>query len=220
MNNIVYVQNNEVFIDSLVIAKGTENTHHAIRGLIKKYKNDISEFGTFLILNEESKGGRPLELFLLNEPQATFLMTLLRNSKIVVDFKKELVRQFYAMRKIIQEKQTIQWQETRALSKTNRKMETDAIKEFVSYAIEQGSKNADKYYMIFTKLANKSVGIDSHQRDVINVAQLNNLVLIENIINNIINQEIKKKAQYKDIYQKCKKQIDKFIEITFLQLGA
>ena len=66
-----------------------------------KFKSDIEEFGTLSILNEESTGGRPMEVFLLNEEQATFVITLLRNSKVVVKFKKELVRQFYAMRRFL-----------------------------------------------------------------------------------------------------------------------
>lgn len=46
----------------------------------------------------ESTGGRPEEFYKLNEGQAAFLMTLLKNTPAVVAFKQELVRQFFLMR--------------------------------------------------------------------------------------------------------------------------
>ena len=45
-----------------------------------------------------SKGGRPKKIYRLNEPQATLLITFLKNTDAVADFKTELVRQFYTMR--------------------------------------------------------------------------------------------------------------------------
>ena len=147
MYELVEVRKNEVFTNSKIIAEGTNNQHHAVRELIKKYKSDIEEFGTLSILNEESTGGRPMEVFLLNEEQATFVITLLRNSKVVVKFKKELVRQFYAMRRFLIEKQSKIWNDTRLASKENRLKETDVIKLLVEYAEDQGSTHSDKLYM-------------------------------------------------------------------------
>lgn len=219
MNDLVKLKGNDIFTDSLVIAQGTGNQHHAVRELIKKYKDDIEDFGTLLISNEESTGGRPIELFLMNEEQATFLMTLLKNSKKVVAFKKELVRQFYEMRRILLERQSPHWQATRLESKTNRRMETDEIKALVEYAKTNGSKNADKYYVNFTKLANKVVGIPPDSRDAITASQLNNLILIEHIIGEIIKAGIRQGSYYKDIYQACKKQLEQFTVVAFLKAG-
>ena len=94
-----------------------------------------------------------MEIFYLNEEQATFVITLLRNSKVVVKFKKELVRQFYAMKKFLIEKQSKLWNDTRIANKDNRLKETDVIKLLVDYAKEQGSTHSDKLYMTYTKLA-------------------------------------------------------------------
>ena len=49
------------------------------------------------------------------------------------------------------------WLEVRNESKQARRYETDQIKLFVEYAKEQGSKNTDRYYMIFTKRNNWSI---------------------------------------------------------------
>lgn len=70
-------------------------------------------------------------------------------------FKKELVRQFYAMRRFILEKQSKLWGETRIANKENRLKETDVIKLLVDYAKEQGSTHSDKLYVTYTKLANQ-----------------------------------------------------------------
>lgn len=217
VNELVVLKNNDIFTDSLVIAEGTDNKHKNVKEMIVKYENDLKDFGTLSVLNVESTGGRPEQYYMLNEQQATFLMTLLRNSKTVVVFKKELVKQFYQMRQLLLEKQTQLWQNTREESKVNRLMETDEIKQLVEYAKSQGSKNADKYYITFSKLANKAVGLDSGQRDNATAKQLNNLTLIENIINNVIKDGIDKEIYYKEIYQKCKNRISSFLSTAYLE---
>lgn len=213
MYELVELKGNEVFTNSKIIAEGTGNKHHAVRELIKKYKSDIVDFGSLRILNEESTGGRPMEVIYLNEEQATFVITLLRNSKVVVKFKKELVRQFYAMRRFILEKQTKQWSDTRIANKENRLKETDVIKILVDYAKEQGSQNADKLYIVYTKLAKSVIGSD---RDNTSSTDLNNLTLVENIILQTIRIDMSMGMHYKDIYKDCKSRIDQFAEIAYL----
>lgn len=213
MYELVKVRKNEVFTNSKIIAEGTNNQHHAVRELIKKYKSDIEEFGTLSILNEESTGGRPMEVFLLNEEQATFVITLLRNSKVVVKFKKELVRQFYAMRRFLIEKQSKIWNDTRLASKENRLKETDVIKLLAEYAEDQGSTHSDKLYMTYTKLANSIVG---GKRDDMTVSELNTLTFVESIIKQTIEIDMSMGMHYKDIYKDCKQRIKQFAEITYL----
>lgn len=86
MYELVEVRKNEVFTNSKIIAEGTNNQHHAVRELIKKYKSDIEEFGTLSILNEESTGGRPMEVFLLNEEQAIYNKLVDRIAAMVAVF--------------------------------------------------------------------------------------------------------------------------------------
>ncbi len=213
MYELIDLRKNDIFTNSKIIADVTDNKHHAIRELIKKYKSDIEDFGTLLILNEESTGGRPMEVYLLNEEQATFVITLLRNSKVVVQFKKELVRQFYAMRQLLMEKQSQLWTDTRQTSKENRLKETDVIKQLIDYAKEQGSTHSDKLYMVYTKLA-KTV-IDD-KRDNLTVREINNLTLVESIILQTIQAGISRQMYYKEIYKDCKDRIEKFIDIAYL----
>ena len=222
MNELILLKNNDVFTTSLVIAEGTENEHHAIQQLLSKYKEDFEDFGKLLFthlkcVNKSEARGRKQKVYLLNEQQATLLMTYLKNTEIVRKFKKELVKQFYQMRQILLEKQTALWQNTRLESKINRLKETDEIKALVAYAKENGSKNADKYYITFSKLANKAVGLDSNQRNHATTNQLNNLILIENIINHVIKEGLEQQAHYKGIYKSCKERIEQFKYIAYLE---
>ncbi|NDO46002.1 hypothetical protein [Clostridium sp. MD294] len=121
------------------------------------------------------------------------------------------------MKQILLEKQTALWQNTRIEAKANRLKETDEIKALVAYAKENGSKNADKYYITFSNLANKAVGIDSNQRNIATTNQLNNLILIENIINHVIQEGLQQQIYYKKIYKCCKKRIEQFRYIAYLE---
>lgn len=218
MYELVEVRENDVFTNSKVIAEGTENKHEAVQKIISKYSSDIEDFGALrfeirVLEHEHYKGSTREKVYFLNEEQATFVITLLRNSKVVVKFKKELVRQFYAMRKFLIEKQSQLWTETRSANKENRLKETDVIKLLQEYAKEQGSKNSNKLYMVYTKLAKSVVG---GKRDSVSVSDLNNLTLVESIILQTIQIDMSMGMHYKDIYKDCNDRIRRFAEIAYL----
>lgn len=214
MYELVELKGNYVFTNSKVIADGTNNQHESVVAIIRKYEKDILDFGNIDFSDLKSgKRGQPERVYYLNEEQATFVITLLRNSKIVVKFKKELVRQFYAMRRFILEKQSKLWGETRIANKENRLKETDVIKLLVDYAKEQGSTHSDKLYVTYTKLAKSVIG---GNRDNITVSDLNNLTLVESIILQTIRIDMSMGMHYKDIYRDCKNRIEQFADITYL----
>lgn len=214
MYELVELKGNDVFTNSKVIADGTNNQHESVVAIIRKYEKYILDFGNIDFSDLKSgKRGQPERVYYLNEEQATFVITLLRNSKIVVKFKKELVRQFYAMRRFILEKQSKLWGETRIANKENRLKETDVIKLLVDYAKEQGSTHSDKLYVTYTKLAKSVIG---GNRDNITVSDLNNLTLVESIILQTIRIDMSMGMHYKDIYRDCKNRIEQFADITYL----
>lgn len=97
----------EPFTTSLVIANETGNEHASVIKLIRENADDLSEVGA---LRFEIAKGKPLpqggfakatEYAELDEPAAALLMTYLRNSPVVKDFKKRLVAGFYAMRQVL-----------------------------------------------------------------------------------------------------------------------
>lgn len=214
MYELVEVRQDEVFTNSKIIAEGTKNQHETVVAIIKKYESDITDFGKLDFSDFKSgKRGRPERMYYLNEEQATFVITLLRNSKVVVAFKKELVKQFYAMRRFLIEKQSKLWNETRVSNKENRLKETDVIKLLIEYAKEQGGTHSDKLYLTYTKLAKTVIG---GNRDNLTASEINNLTLVESIILQTIKIDMSMGMHYKDIYRDCKERINKFLEITYL----
>lgn len=215
MDSIVSLKNDDCFTDSKIIAEGTGNKHRSIQRLIETHKESLERFGKVRFeITPSGKTNQNKNVYQLNEQQATFLMTLLRNNEVVIEFKVRLVQEFFKMREFIRQRQTPEWLETRKQGKLTRKSETDTIKALVEYAKEQGSKNADLLYTVYTKLANKTAGIDG--RDRANVMQLNNLNLIEHIILNVIKDGMAKDKHYKDIYQDSKLALQDFLRVSYL----
>ena len=104
MSKLVYLTPNtqEPFTTSEVIAECAGVKRHAIQSLIQQHEKDFREFGrvAFEMRPLQTRGGQQMvKVYHLNEQQATLLMTYLRNTDVVRTFKKELVRQFFAMRK-------------------------------------------------------------------------------------------------------------------------
>lgn len=214
--SLVKIMRDDVFTDSLVIASGTGNEHESVKALIKRYEPQFCELGALPISNRESSGGRPEQILTLNEPQASFLMTLLRNSEIVVKFKLRLVKEFYSMRLILMERQTSDWLKTREQGKLIRRDETDAIQALILMAQEQGSQNSGKLYMLYSKLVNRTVGIDGGMRDKASYKQLMLVALLEDIVSKTILEEVDNGTYYKVIYQKCKAKVCQFADLAYL----
>ncbi|OHU23435.1 hypothetical protein BKG77_07160 [Mycobacteroides chelonae] len=100
----------EPFTTSLVIAAETGNDHASVVRLIRENATDLNEVGRvrFEIRPFETAGGtqrRPEAD--LDEPASALLMTYLRNTPKVKDFKKRLVHDFYAMRRALAEGQSV-----------------------------------------------------------------------------------------------------------------
>lgn len=105
MNNLVFLNPNtqEPFTTSDVIAEFAGIQHHTVTRLIQQHEVDFKEFGLLrfkidAVKIEGARGTKYTKHYELTEQQATLLMTYLKNTAQVREFKKELVRQFYAMR--------------------------------------------------------------------------------------------------------------------------
>lgn len=217
MDNLVIIKADEVYTTSEIIAKGAKVNYRSVQRLIEKYESDLLEFGKVrfqITPSIEGKRGQNKKLYYLNEEQVTLLMTYLKNTEVVRHFKKELVRQFFAMRKFIMERQSVQWQTARQQSKLTRAAETDTLQKLVEYAKRQGSKNADKLYMVYTKLVNRTLGIE--RRDAATVQQLNLLSLLENILLHVIEDGMRQELPYKQIYTLCKEHMSRFASMAYL----
>ncbi|MEV7827539.1 Rha family transcriptional regulator [Microbacterium enclense] len=90
----------DLLVSSETIAEGTENQHKNVLQLIRTYRDDLEEFGRVESQTRpfDTAGGTQYrEVFLLNEPQATLILTYMRNMDRIREFKKALVRAFFDM---------------------------------------------------------------------------------------------------------------------------
>lgn len=211
VSDVFYLRKfDDVFTNSKLIAKGSGINHKTIRDSIRKNREDLEFFGVISVSlvsekNSEEKRGRKEEFYNLNEMQATFLITLLNNTEKVKQFKKELVKQFFTLRKVVAETKTIGWQDERDKTKLTRKNEADYIQEFVIYAKESGSKNFNRFWIHFSNLTNKLCGISS--RDIATAKQLDKLERLEKLITGMIREKVDNKVEYHKAYKEIAKQI-------------
>lgn len=85
---------------SLIIAEGTQVQHKNVIGLTRTYLSDLEDFGrvAFQTRPFDTAGGVQTQEFAhFNERQATLLMTYMKNTPIIREFKKQLVRAFYRL---------------------------------------------------------------------------------------------------------------------------
>lgn len=138
----------EPYTTSEIIAAGTGMNHRRVRDAIRKYQKELETFGkvgAYQTPFPGSKTGQTVTGYILNEQQATFLLTLLKNTPVVVAFKKELVRQFYVMRDELARRKAL-----RVEGKPIRRSLTDALRD--SGEVERMRGHA---YGTYTNLAYK-----------------------------------------------------------------
>lgn len=213
--SLIVLKNEKLYVSTSIIAKQCDVEHRAVLQLIKTHRENIEYFGKLIEDIEKIPKGRPLSIFLLNEEQFIFLVTLMQNSKVTVQAKKEITKQFFKMRKWILEqktqKQNQQYIETRNQSKIGRRQETDIIKTFIEYAKKQGSKSADKYYMIISKMENAAFFILKEKfknvREILNIQQLSKIIVADLIVRQSIIEGMEREMYYKDIFQLAKKRV-------------
>lgn len=99
--SLVTIKDGQAVTTTLAIAKGTRNDHASVIKLARTYQADLEEFGPvgfeIHVVTRPQGGGTPAEFAILNEPQATLLLTYMRNTEIVRTFKKKLVREFWEL---------------------------------------------------------------------------------------------------------------------------
>lgn len=122
----VHGLNEEPYTTDKIIAEHSGNSLHAVKVLIYNHKQDFEDFGILSFEMTKLPGrGRPQKTYHLNEQQATFLITMLDNTPQVKQFKKSLVREFYAMKQELTQRQI-----NRAIEKPQRKTLMDAVKSW------------------------------------------------------------------------------------------
>jgi len=221
VKDLVTIVNDEPRAGTWLIAKGFDREHKHILEIVNKYESDFLTFGRLKRQKSKSTGGRPVKEIMLNENQTMFLGTLLRNSKIVVKFKREIITEFdkrsKELKAVSQMQSSEEWNTSRKDSKIKRLEATYCIKDFIKYAECQGSKNGKMYYSNLTRMMNGLLfivdGKFTNLRNVMTPQQLMTVSSAEQIIEKALKDGMKNNMFYKDIYKLAKKNVGIFAEL-------
>ena len=125
--NLVYLDGKkEPYTTSEIIAECADVQHHTITRLIRENKDDFEALGILGFKIHKLYGrGQPKKAYILNEQQATLLITYLKNTEPVREFKKNLVKAFFEMRDEVSK-----FREQRALEKPTHKTLNDVISKW------------------------------------------------------------------------------------------
>jgi phage regulator Rha-like protein len=220
MGELVCLVKGLPLVSTMDMAKALKVEHASVLLMVRKYEAKFQSIRTFRFEIAKS-GGRPTPFCRLDEEQATFLVTLMRNSDVVVEFKHRMTREFYRMKQelilIASQSQNAEWLETRKAGKETRLIATDSIKTFVDYAKKQGSTKAEMYYANITIMENRAMFFLEQKfanlRDVLNIHQLSTIKSADMIVMKALSDGMEKGMNYKDIYQLAKLRVESFAEI-------
>ena len=166
-NELVFAIKEQPMTDTLIIAEATGVQHKNLLELVRTYIDDLQEFGRVAfetrVVNRPQGGGMAREVAILNEEQTTLLITYMRNSDVVRQFKKAIVKAFFEMRKTIHGIK---------IATTDKR---DAHKDMMNALVEQrqflGKNTESRHFIIENKLCNWAVtksfsGIDESQMNL------------------------------------------------------
>lgn len=217
MNDLVSIKNDEAVCDSLQVAEKFKKNHqHVLEAIDNLTVENSTVAEMFFESSYKAENGHTYRKFFMNRDGFSLLVMGFKGKK-ALEWKLQYIKAFNQMESMLKERNTQLWSEQRKQGKLTRQAETDVIKKLVEYAKEQGSEHSQMLYTTYSKLANKMAGIDD--RELATISQLNELSFIENIILNQIRVGMEKKMHYKEIYRDCKRQIELFKDVAYLNVG-
>ena len=215
---IIHGGNNQICVDSRDIAKEFGRQHKNVLQTL----DDLLKDGTISRLESKpriyQKLGREYRRYELNKAGFLKAMPFIGGRKSR-EGQRRFVDAFLKMEAALdwqsKERASLAYQVARLSGKDSRGILTDVIKEFVVYAKELGSSNADRYFSSITKLVQKPIDIPAPQvteaRELMTAIQLSNLSTIELTAAQALSEGMEAKLPYKDIYQAMKNALNGFV---------
>lgn len=109
MQELVFIDSQRVgeepYTTADVIAGYAGITHRSINRIITTHLKRLNHFGKVRFKITPLPSGQGTKIYYLSEQQATLLITFLKNTPRVADFKEELVKQFFEMRRLLMKQQ-------------------------------------------------------------------------------------------------------------------
>lgn len=124
--NLVYMDGKKKpYTTSAIIAECAGIKHHAIQEHIRKNIERLERFGKVSFQMRPLPSGQQAKDYILNEQQATLLITFLKSTEQVANFKENLVKAFFEMRD-----ELAKFKLQRALEKPKRKTLHDSTESW------------------------------------------------------------------------------------------
>lgn len=194
----------EARIDSRLLAKQLGNKHRHVMALLDKYLNRLKTFGHVSFKNadgERKQGGGKAERYaLLNENQAYFVLSISRNSEVVVELKAKLIRVFSDYRRAADMRRTEYLPVYHHL-------------QGVIHTVAAGSANERHVHINIAKLLNKTAGIDAGQRAAAPVPKQAMLIVAQMMAA----QAMQSAADHREGYQRVKASMLALSAVTMLE---
>jgi len=154
MNNLVFLPSQRVdaepFTTGDVIAEYAGIERESVNRQIRDNFSRLEHFGKVGFKFRPMLTGQKVKVYRLNQQQATLLITFLKNTPRVADFKEELVRQFYSMQRELIER------------RARFELGKDFSKGLNSAVTESQIEMHGHQYSVFNRLIYKqALGVDS-----------------------------------------------------------
>jgi Rha family phage regulatory protein len=132
--------------------------------------------------------------------------------KRAIEWKVKFLRAFNMMEQALLNQQNLFWQEDRTGNKIARRDEVETIQQFIAYAEQQGSRNADKYFVNFTNMTYRILfcGRATNMlpvREMLNSVQLSFLTTAEYLVEAALVEGMKQGVFYRYIYESARDKV-------------
>lgn len=237
--NLVKIQGQLILTNSQIIADKFGKNHQYVLQKIDKLKTDLADLRCKKVctLNTRTASqipkifkektrfyrGQNFRYIEMNRP-AFSLLCMRFSGKKALEWQDNFNDAFYQMEQALLRQKNLEWKGTREQGKQIRKNLTDEIKTFVDYAINQGSKNAHRYYTTITKLQYKALRlieknekISKDFRNTLDSMDLNHLLAAENVARKALLEGMEQELHYKDIFQLAKANVMQLADIMVIK---
>jgi len=225
--DLVFTQRDEVYTSSKIVAEKLEVHHRdllrTIEKIIERQKSNAQHSALkypqkFIESTFTNKQNRTYKCYLMNEQAFMKLAMHLSGYEKAEVVQDQMIEAFSMMKQALLNHQNQSWISKREQTKVIRKEETNTIKEFVEYAKERGSKNADRYYANITKMTYKALELlvqtekGKPLRDTLSTIGLGFLMVLEERARQAIEDGMRRELPYREIYAYARDEVMKLAE--------
>jgi Rha family phage regulatory protein len=222
MSQLVQLQEKHALTTSQLVAKEFGVKHQEVMRRIDSLFDDYPDLrevsnlpkitptptGEIVQIVDAEYRGTPFKAAIMNKEFFTLLAMRFDTVK-ARELQRRFIHAFFEMEKRLAQFENNRtdrtWIASRDSGKIGRKDETDVIKEFVTYATEQGSKSAQFYYKHITMATYRALELlvqrQPKLRDTLNCYELAELLLAERLVTIKLKEYMERGRHYKDIYE-------------------